>query len=135
MGKRKIILIIVVIIVILILILGIILINNKKTIENNDNNNNIVNIPAFELIYEDNNNNKISTILKKGELPNYDYNIYVYGGNVKIKINNETLDLRDALLTGKINMSDIIGQCVKDAEENKIQTDMYEDGGSMEYRY
>ncbi|MCL2860724.1 MAG: hypothetical protein FWF46_09365, partial [Oscillospiraceae bacterium] len=101
----------------------------------NNSSGEILNTTAFELIYEDNNNNKISVILKKGELPNYDYNIYAYGGNVKIKINNETLDLRDALLTGKINMSDIIGQCVKDAEENKIQTDMYEDGGSMEYRY
>lgn len=90
---------------------------------------------SFELLYKDENNEKISKILKDDEIDNVDYNVYSYGGTVKIKIDNEELNLRDALLNKEVSISSIISKCIKDAKENKVESEIYKDGGTVIYKY
>lgn len=66
----------------------------------------------------------------------YDYNIYYYGlEDVKIKLDNEEVDLTEALLNNKVSMEQIIEQAEKDKENEIINTDMYKEGGTMIYWY
>lgn len=70
-------------------------------------------------------------ILSKDENQYYDYDIYAYNVEVKIEIDGETLDLKDALLNNRITMEEIIEKANKDFP-NAVS---YDDGGSMEYHY
>lgn len=90
----------------------------------------------FELTVNKNNKKNIEKITV-GELKNkYDYNIYYYGlDSVIIKINNEELDLKEALLNNKITMEEIIEQAKSDKKNGIIKSAMYTDGGSMKYYY
>ena len=66
----------------------------------------------------------------------YEYDIYYYGlESVEIEINNEKIDLKEALLTDKITMEQIIEQAEKDSKSGIIGSDMYKEGGSMIYFY
>lgn len=78
---------------------------------------------------------KVRSILDKMESEKYDYNIYAYMGEVNILINGEEMPLRDALLENKITMDEIIAKVNQDWEDEKIQGDMYNDGGTIEYHY
>ena len=78
-------------------------------------------------------NKKITT----GELANkYDYDIYYYGlENVTIQVDNEDIDLKEALLNDKVTMEQIIEQAEKDSENEIIWNDMRKDGGTRIYYY
>lgn len=78
---------------------------------------------------------KVYTILDKTETDKYDYNIYGYGGSVDIKIDGKEYSLKEALLENKITMEEIIEKANQDEKDGKIRTEMYKDGGSMEYHY
>jgi len=66
----------------------------------------------------------------------YDYDIYYYGlQSAKIEIKDEKLDLKEALLTDKVTIEQIIEQAEKDSKAGIIGSDMYKDGGSMIYYY
>lgn len=78
---------------------------------------------------------KIYTILDKSETDKYEYNIYGYDGIVNIKIDGNEYSLKEALLENKITMEEIIEKAIKDENEGKITSEMYKDGGSMEYHY
>lgn len=75
--------------------------------------------------------------ITQDELDNkYDYDIYYYGlESVNIEINDEKIDLKEALLTDKITMEKIIEQAEKDSKIKIIGSDMYKDGGTMIYFY
>lgn len=90
---------------------------------------------SFELLYERRKDLGIYKIIETGELEEYNYDIYSFGGNVKIKINDETITLKEALLQNRISMDDIIHKCVQDDIDNKIKVDMYLDGGTTVYQY
>lgn len=130
---KKIVIVLITVIVIVAIVSVIWILSDRKNEKVNLNIPSIDN--SFELIFENGDSKDIKTVIKNGETAAYDYSIYTYGGSVKIKLGNEILDLRDAILNNKINMEDIIQKCKKDVEENKIKSDMYMDGGSMEYRY
>ena len=92
----------------------------------------------FEIIVKESNNLKSKNILKNKELYKYnsDYDLYYYGlDEVNVKVNNKIMPLEDALRSGKITLEGIISKANKDADENKITSDMYKDGGSMKYKY
>lgn len=92
----------------------------------------------FEIIFYDNDpieSYKIYTILDKSETDIYDYNVYGYDGIVNIKIDGNEYSLKEALLENKITMEEIIEKAIKDEKEGKITSEMYKDGGSMEYHY
>lgn len=136
--KKNNILLIVIIIIIGLIILSIWFMNKNEAVDvykrnqvSTENNNQY----TFELMYENNGNDKLAVVITKGEIANYDYNIYVYDGEIKIKVDNEEVYLRNALLNNKINMSDIIEKCMKDVEDNTITSDMYMDGGTIIYKY
>ncbi len=78
---------------------------------------------------------KVRPILEKTETEKYDYNIYAYLGEVNIVINGKEMPLREALLENKITMDEIIAKANEDVDSEKIKGDMYNDGGSMIYRY
>ena len=66
----------------------------------------------------------------------YNYDIYYYGlENVKIKIDNTEIDLKEALLNNKVTMEQIIEQAEADKENEVINADMYKEGGTMIYWY
>jgi len=89
----------------------------------------------FEIEFTDKSGENKSIIIDKNETDKYDYNVFAVMGEVNILINNEEMPLRDALLNGKITMSEIIAKANKDLDEDEIEGDMYQDGGSMIYQY
>ncbi len=90
----------------------------------------------FELIFNSTNDLETRTIIKAHDNNNYSYNIFSYGGNVTIKIDNVEYDLRTALLEEKITMEEIIEKANKDAFEDKtIKVDSLNDGGTNKYYY
>lgn len=91
---------------------------------------------AFELIFNKTNDLETRTIIKAHDNNNYSYNIFSYGGEVAIKIDNVEYDLKTALLEEKITMEEIIEKANKDAFEDKtIKVDTFKDGGSNKYYY
>ena len=79
--------------------------------------------------------NKVYPILDKAETNKYDYNIYAYDGSVNIRIDGKEYALKEALLENKITMEEIIAKANQDEKDGKIKTEMYKDGGSIEYHY
>lgn len=91
------------------------------------------NIP-FELEYLQRKDLGIKKIIEKGE--KVKYNVYTFGGDVKIKLGEEILDLADAIHQDKIKMENILHQCILDEQAGKIETPAeYSDGGSVIYFY
>ena len=65
----------------------------------------------------------------------YDYDIYYYGiDSATIEIDNQKIDLIEALKNDKVTMEKIIEQAEKDSK-SVITSDMYKEGGSMIYFY
>lgn len=94
--------------------------------------------PNMELIFEKDSDLEINKIISKDEIEKYHYNVYSFGGNVKVKVEGEIIELREALLQSKIDMSDIMHKCLADETDNKIETYTYtreEDGGTNIYKY
>lgn len=85
----------------------------------------------FELIFNPRKDLGIKTIIDKKETDKYTYNIYSYGGDVEINIDNKEYDLREALLNNKITMREIIAK----ANTDLPNAPSYDDGGSIEYHY
>ena len=96
--------------------------------ENNESN--------FKLEFIKDSSKERQLILSKTENTKYDYDIYSYNGDVNIIINNETFTLRDALLSNKITVEEILDNADKDVEKYKNALKFgYADGGSTEYFY
>ena len=88
------------------------------------------------LIVEDNGKKNIEKITINDLKTKYDYDIYYYGlDSVIVKINDEEIDLKKALVNEKITMKEIIEQAESDEKNGVIKSEMYKDGGSMEYYY
>ena len=97
------------------------LILNEKNLYNN-----------FEIIFKEQLPIQKNLIISKNE--KYNYNIYSYGGEVKINKNGKELSLKEALLKNEITLEDILNKCQKEAYEKKMRFDMYKDGGTLEYK-
>lgn len=87
----------------------------------------------FELIFKARRDTGIKTIIGKGT--KYDYNIYTYAGDVYAKINEEEIPLKEAIEKDKINIEDIINNAILDAQEKKIESHEYSDGGTRQFIY
>ena len=99
-----------------------------ESIDNNEYN--------FEIEFEEDLTKGRQAILLKSENSKYDYDIYSYNGNVNIIIDGEKLTLRDALLTNKITIEQILEKANKDTDVYKTAYKLgYPDGGSAEYFY
>ena len=52
-----------------------------------------------------------------------------------MKIDGKEYSLKEALLENRITMEEIIAKANQDEKDGKIKTEMYKDGGSIEYHY
>jgi len=90
----------------------------------------------FELEFNEDLTKGREIILLKSENTKYDYDIYSYNGNVNIIIDGKKLTLREALLTDKITIEQILEKANKDADIYKnAYKSMFADGGSTGYLY
>ena len=92
----------------------------------------------FEILFYDKqpqSDIKAHKIVDKNETDKYNYDVYMYAGSVNIRIDGKDYSLKEALLENKITMEEIIAKANKDLNENNITGDMYQDGGSMIYKY
>lgn len=95
-------------------------------------------VEDFEILFYDKqpqSNSKLHKIVDKNKTNKYDYDIYVYDGNVNIRIDGIDYSLEEALTEDKITMEEIITKANQDEKDGKIRAEMYKDGGSMEYHY
>lgn len=99
-----------------------------ETVENNES--------KFELEFNKDLTKGRNLILSKNETTKYDYDIYSYNGTVNIIIDGKKISLREALLSNKITIDEILEKGEKDAEKYKtIFRGIYLDGGSKDYLY
>jgi len=90
----------------------------------------------FELEFIKNDTGERKLLLSKNEMSNVEYDSYLYSCDVNVIIKGKKYELRDALLSGKITIEQIVNEAEKDEEENKIILGgYYLDGGSAEYYY
>lgn len=89
----------------------------------------------FEILFNQVENSGTRLIIDKNETDKYDYNIYSYEGDIKIKIEGMEYDLKEALLSNKITMEEIIEKANEELESDKIEGALYMDGGSQAYHY
>lgn len=65
-----------------------------------------------------------------------DFNLYYYSlDEVNVTIKGQTMSLEKALKSGKMTLDGIVQKANKDEKDGKIKTEMYKDGGSIEYHY
>lgn len=95
----------------------------------------IKSVSDFELQFKNDESKQVKKIIDKEEIEQFSYNVYSYNGNVNIKINDEVISLKDALINNKISIDEIIQKANQDLEGKKITGDVYKDGGSMIYKY
>lgn len=74
-------------------------------------------------------------ILANEESAQYDYDIYTYGGEAKICVNNKVQTLRDALIANDITMDKIIKKVSKQREDWKVFGVTLMDGGTTLTNY
>ena len=112
--------------------------NTGFTVTYYNKNAKIINNYEFKYLLNVKESEKIKiNKITQGELANkYNYNIYYYGlDDITIQIDNEEVDLKQALIENKVTMEEIINQAEKDRENEVINADMYKDGGTMMYWY
>lgn len=91
---------------------------------------------GFELEVITNSTGERKVLLLQTENSNIDYDAYLYSCDANVIINGEKFDLRDALLSGKVTIEQILEKAEKDEKENKTILGLhYADGGSAEYHY
>lgn len=86
---------------------------------------------SFNIIYNQAPGNVKYQIIDKNTSKKYDYNVYIWNGDVQIVIDNKTYSLEDALNSNKITMDEIIAK----ANQDLPNAPSYDDGGSIEYHY
>ncbi|MDD4608484.1 MAG: hypothetical protein PHD10_05095 [Bacilli bacterium] len=88
----------------------------------------------FELNIKSSDECKVNTLISKEE-SKLDYNIYSYClEEVSIVINENFYTLKDALLTSKINMDEIINKMEYDSKYGQTIKDAFNDGGTTIYK-
>lgn len=85
----------------------------------------------FKLTFNSKPGNVKKQIVDKKTSKKYDYNVYVWNGDVKVLINDKTYSLEEALDNDSITVEEIIAKAEKDIKKPLV----YRDGGSKEYHY
>lgn len=85
----------------------------------------------FQLIFNQKPGNVKKQIVDKNINKQYNYNVYVWNGDVQIIIDDKTYSLEEAINKNKITMDEIISKANKDIPN----ATSYDDGGSIEYHY
>lgn len=76
-------------------------------------------------------------IIDNGEIQGegHDYDLYYYGLDVQITVDNQTIPLDEALIRGKITLNGIISKANEDVRNGVIEELICKDGGSQVYQY
>lgn len=85
----------------------------------------------FKLTFNSKPGNVKKQIVDKKTSKKYDYNVYVWNGDVKVLINDKTYSLEEAIENDSITVEEIIAKAEKDIKKPLV----YRDGGSKEYHY
>lgn len=94
-------------------------------------------IKEFNLIFNNRNDLGIVQLHDKkafGTSDN-DYKIMTFGGNVSILIDNTTYGLETILRNKTITGENIVNKAIEDSKNGVCTSEMYKDGGSIEYYY
>lgn len=94
--------------------------------ERSENDNN-----SFKLIFNQKPGNVKKQIVDKNTNKQYDYNVYVWNGDVQIVIDNKTYSLEETLNGNMITIEKVIEK----ANQDLPNTPSYDDGGSKVYKY
>lgn len=86
---------------------------------------------SFKLIFNQKPGNVKKQIVDKNTNKQYDYNLYVWNGDVQIVIDDKTYSLEEALNGNMITIEKIIEKANQDLPD----TSSYDDGGSKVYKY
>ena len=97
--------------------------------------NTLKNGEKFEISYSQRTDKKLKTIVDKNQNSKYDYNVYTFGGDVSITINDKMYSLEDAIQQNLITANDIVEQAKIDSKSGICKENSYYDGGSKEYEY
>lgn len=110
----------------------------KKTFETKEvkRNNQKRKIKSFEDFDSvefsfENSDNDDRVLIQEGRI----YDLYDFGGTTKVKIDDETLTLKEAIDNDTLTRADIISQLVYDSNQGKCFSDSYLDGGTRVYVY
>ena len=85
---------------------------------------------SIDFIFESSDNDDIE-LIQEGKR----YDLLDFGGTTKVKINDETLTLREAIDNDTLTRADIISQLIYDSNQGKCFSDSYSDGGTRVYVY
>lgn len=112
----------------------------KRDIVGYENNIEFINDYKFNYIlsvkYDQNQEKNLEKITKDEFNNKYNYDVFYYGiDGAEITVNNEKMNLNEALNQEKVSMEKVIEQAEKDSESGIIVSDMYKEGGSMIYFY
>ena len=89
-----------------------------------------------DLIYNQRKDVGIEQIAEKGQFDNSDFGLYTFGGDVLIIVEGDmAYSLEDALSHKVITVQDILDQAKLDEKYGICQISLFNDGGSIEYRY
>ena len=86
---------------------------------------------SFKLIFNQKPGNVKKQIVDKNTNKQYDYNLYVWNGDVQIVIDDKTYSLEEALNGNMITIEKIIEKANQDLPD----TSSYDEGGSKVYKY
>ena len=78
----------------------------------------------------------IKQIAKSNQYDNIDYGLYTIAGDVTITVEQDMVySLEDALDQKIISVESILNQAKEDEKYGICETALFQDGGSIEYRY
>lgn len=90
----------------------------------------------YDLTYLQRKDLGVNKIAEEGQFDNVDFGLYTFGGDVTVTIEQDMVySLKDALNEKKISVESILDQAKEDEKYGFCEKQLYQDGGSIEYRY
>ena len=91
---------------------------------------------TYDLTYHGRKDMGIKQIAKSNQYDNIDYGLYTIAGDVTITVEQDMVySLEDALDQKIISVESILNQAKEDEKYGICETALFQDGGSIEYRY
>ena len=91
---------------------------------------------SYDLTYHGRKDMGIKQIAKLNQYDNIDYGLYTIAGDVTITVEQDMVySLEDALDQKIISVESILNQAKEDEKYGICETALFQDGGSIEYRY
>ena len=91
---------------------------------------------SYDLTYHGRKDMGIKQIAKSNQYDNIDYGLYTIAGDVTITVEQDMVySLEDALDQKIISVESILNQAKEDEKYGICETALFQDGGSIEYRY